>query len=366
MMNGRERILTALNVGVPDRVPIWIHAINEVAIVNIGKLLDDTVPDAKPVNLMSQEEMLRILDTLFMIHEELEIDGFTSLGMSQLVNVTNIDENRFRDQWGTIWARSPHGMAYMVEPPFKTPDDIQDYRRPEVGPGEAFMAQMARERFAGEKAQFFLMRGAFVRSWRLRGMQELFMDMIDRPDFVHRLAQMVTEYNLELCDLAAETGADVLIIEDDIASNESTLVSPRHFDEFIAPYNQKLLDRAHERGLKVVRHSDGNLWPILDRLIEMGYDGLNPLDPQAGMELKKVKEYCGDRLCLLGNIDCGDLLCSGSEEQVEAAVMQAIEDAAPGGGYVLCSSNSIHPGVKAENFVAMVKAAKKYGKYEEE
>ena len=221
-MNGRERILTALNIGTPDRVPVWIHAINEVAIVNVGKLLDDTVPEAKPVNLMSQEEMVKILDTLFMIHEELEIDGFTSLGMSQLVDVTNLDKIRFRDLWGTIWARSPHGMAYMVEPPFKTPDDIQNYQRPEIGPGEAFMVEMAKERFAGEKAQFFLMRGAFVRSWRLRGMQNLFMDMLDRPDFVHRLAQMVTEYNLELCDLVAEAGADVLIIEDRMAPTNRT------------------------------------------------------------------------------------------------------------------------------------------------
>lgn len=82
------------------------------------------------------------------------------------------------------------------------------------------------------------------------------------------------------------------------------------------------------------------------------------------MDLKRVKEYCGDRICLLGNIDCGDLLSSGTEEEVEAAVIQAIEDAAPGGGYVLCSSNSIHPGVRAENFVAMIKAAKQYGVYE--
>ena len=77
-----------------------------------------------------------------------------------------------------------------------------------------------------------------------------------------------------------------------------------------------------------------------------------------------MKDYCGDKLCLLGNIDCGDLLCFGSEEEVEAAVIQALGDAATGGGYVLCSSNSIHPGVKAENFLAMIKAAKKHGQYE--
>jgi uroporphyrinogen decarboxylase len=362
-VNGKQRILRALEIQEPDRVPVWIHAINEVAICNIGSLLRDGVPAAKAVNLMSQEEMLALLDTLLFIHEELEIDGLTSLPMSEVIHTKNLDEKRFKDPWGSVWARSPHGMAYLVLPPFQSHNDIQGYRPPRIGPAEAFMVQMANQRFAGEKALFFLMRGVFVRSWRLRGMEELLLDMVVRPRFVHRLAKMVTEYNLELCQVAVDAGVDVLIIEDDIAGNDNTLISPRYFEEFVAPYNQRVLDYAHGRGLKVVRHSDGNLWSILDTLLAMGYDGLNPLEPQAGMDLMRVKAYCGDRICLLGNIDCGELLCSGAEEQVEAAVVQAINEAAPGGGYILCSSNSIHPGVKAENFLAMVRAAKEHGVY---
>ncbi len=363
-MNGRDRILRALDVRQPDRVPVWIHAINELAIINIGRLLREGVPDAKAVNLMSQEEMLALLDTLFFLHEELEIDGFTSLPMSELLSTTNLDEDRFRDAWGTIWARSPHGLAYMVEPPLRSPADLIGYQRPQAGSQEAFMVRMAKERFQGERAGFFLLRGVFARSWRLRGMQKLLMDMLVRPGFVHRLAQMVTDYNLELCQAAAEARADALIVEDDIAGNHGPLMSPRHVREFVMPYNQQVLDFAHRQGLRVVRHSDGNLWSLLDLFLDMGYDGLNPLEPQAGMDLKRVKDYCGDRICLLGNIDCGELLCSGSEEEVETAVVRAIRDAAPGGGYVLCSSNSIHPGVKPENFLAMVRAAKAHGLYE--
>lgn len=364
-MNARERMLKALDVEQPDRVPVWIHAINEVAIAKLGRLLRPGVPEPKAVNLMSQEETVALLDTLLMIHEELEIDGFTSLPMSEVVNVTNLDDTHFQDQWGTIWARNPHGLAYMVEPPLKTPDDLRDYTCPGVTQAETFMVQMAGQRFRGEKAQFLLMRGAFVRSWRLRGMEQLLMDMVLRPAFVHQLAEMVTAYNLALCEQAVAAGVDVLIVEDDIAGNESTLISPQHFQEFVAPYNGRVLDYAHQQGLRVVRHSDGHLWPILELLLDMGYDGLNPLEPQAGMDLKQVKDYCGEKICLLGNIDCGDLLCAGTEAEVEAAVVQAIRDAAPGGGYVLCSSNSIHPGVKPENFVAMVQAAKRHGVYGE-
>jgi uroporphyrinogen decarboxylase len=362
-VNGRQRILTALSVEQPDRVPVWIHAINEVAIARIGQLLREGSPQPKAVNLMSQEEMLALMDTLFLIHTELSIDGFTSLPMSELVNTVDIDGVRFRDQWGTVWARSPHGMAYMVEAPLADPESLDGYVRPAVTPAETFMVEMARQRFQGSKAQFLLMRGVFVRSWRLRGMETLLVDMVDRPQWVHSLARMVTDYNLDLCRQAIAAGVDVLIVEDDVAGNDGPLISPGFFLEYVAPYNQEVLDLAHDHGLKVVRHSDGNLWPILDSLIDMGYDGLNPLEPQAGMHLGRVKEYCGDRLCLLGNIDCGDLLCSGNEEQVEESVIQAIADAGAGGGYILCSSNSIHPGVRPENFVAMVRAAKRHGTY---
>jgi uroporphyrinogen decarboxylase len=82
------------------------------------------------------------------------------------------------------------------------------------------------------------------------------------------------------------------------------------------------------------------------------------------MDLKKVKAYCGDRLCLIGNIDCVDLLCHGTPEQVDEAVRQAIDIAAPGGGYILSDSNSLHPGVNPENCIAMFQATKKYGRYD--
>ena len=121
----------------------------------------------------------------------------------------------------------------------------------------------------------------------------------------------------------------------------------------------------NHRLLEKLRHSDGNLWALLDLLVATGYDGLNPLEPQADMDLKKVKAHCGDKICLLGNIDCLELLPAGTPAQVDAAVKQAIEDAAAGGGYIVCSSNSLHPAVNPENRIAMFEDNKKYGRYEE-
>jgi len=98
-------------------------------------------------------------------------------------------------------------------------------------------------------------------------------------------------------------------------------------------------------------------------IVAAGPDGLNPIEPVAGMTLARTKALVGDRVCLVGNIDCGELLSHGTTDQVEAAVRQAIADAAPGGGYMLTSSNSIHSSVRPENLIAMVQACHRYGVY---
>jgi len=115
--------------------------------------------------------------------------------------------------------------------------------------------------------------------------------------------------------------------------------------------------------VKAVKHSDGNVWPILDDFIEVGFDGYHPVQPQS-MDIGEVKTHLSGRACVIGNIDCRDLLVSGTEDEVEKSVRETIEAAAPGGGYIISSSNSIHPGCRPENYVAMLRAAQKYGGYE--
>ncbi|MBI4830694.1 MAG: hypothetical protein HY801_03900 [Candidatus Lindowbacteria bacterium] len=171
------------------------------------------------------------------------------------------------------------------------------------------------------------------------------------------------DYHKELAVEAVKAGADVVVFEDDLAFNNNPLMSPAHFDEFIGPYLRELVVAVHNEGGKAIKHTDGNIWPILDRLIDIGFDGIHPLQPQAGMDLWKVKGYCGDKICLLGNIDCMEILPSGTEQEVETAVRNAIEAACVGGGYIVSSSNTIHPGCKPENYIAMVRAVKKYGRY---
>jgi uroporphyrinogen decarboxylase len=350
----------ALSVREPDRVPLYIHGINEAPIIGIGRQLTEGLPEPKQFHEMNPQERLKLVDTLFLVHETFGVDGFTSFEINHL---EELDASHVRDDWGVVYERSPHGLPVAVGHPLESAAALEGYRPPKPRREHLLLLDLARERFRGEVALFWLMRGAFVLSWRLTGMANLMLQMYDAPAFVHRVAEMTTAFNLEMLDMLIEAGLDVLVVEDDIADTNSSLISPDQFREFVNPYNRRLVERAHQRGLKVVRHSDGNLWNLLDILVETGYDGLNPLEPHAGMHLREVKAHCGERLCLLGNIDCRDLLPHGTPQQVEAAVEQAIEDAGDGGGLIICSSNSLHPGVDPQNCIAMFEATRKHGVY---
>lgn len=360
-MNGKERILKALSIEQPDRVPLYIHAINEGPIIHLTRELMEGLPDPdKSAYDMNDTEMLKLLEALFLLHEHYGIDGMTAL---EFGHEQRISQEEVRDEWGVVYQLNPFGLPVAKSYPLPERANLAGFKPPAPKKENLILLDAARQRFGDEKAIFWMMRGTFVLSWRLAGMENLMIKMFDDPEFVHEIAKLTFEYNVQMLDLLVEAGLDVLIIEDDIADKNFPLIAPDQFREFINPYNRRLVEMGHERGLKVIRHSDGNLWPLLDTLLDTGYDGLNPLEPQAGMDLKRVKEYCGDRLCLLGNIDCVDLLPNGTTAEVEASVKQAIDDAGQGGGLVICSSNSLHPGVKPENCAAMFAAVHKHGVY---
>jgi uroporphyrinogen decarboxylase len=122
------------------------------------------------------------------------------------------------------------------------------------------------------------------------------------------------------------------------------------------------VEYAHGKGLKIIKHSDGNIWSIVDDLVGIGFDGIHPIQPQC-MDIGEVKKHLGKKACIIGNIDCQELLPEGTPDEVDKVVRETIKTASPGGGYIISSSNSIHPGVKPENYVAMIEAVHKYGEY---
>lgn len=359
-MTGKERIEKAFLHAEPDRVPIWEMAFNEPSIVGIGAFFTDDLPPVKPVHGMTMKEKLALLALLFTLIEELELDGFPSLLSLESESAGN---GLIRDAWGCTFQLSDAGEPVIKGGPIRRPDDLAAFSAYRPRESNFLMLLAAKERFGDTLSQVLVHPGPFQLSRNLVGGMEKFFPYIFRsPGFVREIMKMTTEYVLESLDMGIALGADIICLDGDFAYNKSTFISPARYDEFIKPHHRAIVEFVHSRGMFIFKHSDGNMWPLMDRLVEVGFDGFHSIQSQC-MDIGEVKARYGDKLCLLGNIDCSYLLPFGSQSEVEAVVKHTIAAAAPGGGYILCSSNTIHPACKPENYIAMVRAARKYGNY---
>jgi len=180
---------------------------------------------------------------------------------------------------------------------------------------------------------------------------------------VTALVDLSVKVNLEMAKEIAARGVKIVYTGDDFAGNLGPLMSPRHFRKLFYPGLCRVMGGYKELGLLVIKHTDGNLWPIIDMIVDSGIDCLDPIDPQAGMNLAKVKALYGDRIAFKGNVDCAQLMTFGTPAEVVEATKEALRQGAPGGGFILSSSNSIHSAVKPENYQALLHTLHKYGRY---
>jgi len=360
-MQPRERMLAALDLKQPDRVPVWELAFNEASIIGIARHFTSELPPLKPVSDMTMEEKLQLFDAMCTLVDSLDLDGITLLALGQREKV---DDKHFRDGLGVVYHLSDHGSPFPVEGPIKDASDLKNFKLDPPSEAELMALQFALQKFEGRRAMVFHTAGPFKLSWSLRGaMENLLADYLLDPKLVHELARISTDYYKEFHSMAIDAGAEVIALEGDLAFNTNTLMSPDHYAEFLGPYHTEIVENVHRKGAKIFKHSDGNLWPILDMLLDCGFDGIHPIQPQC-MDIGEVKRHMAGKACVLGNIDCMYTLCEATIDEVEQTVRETIEAAAPGGGYIMSSSNSIHPGCKPENYIAMVRAARKYGEYE--
>jgi uroporphyrinogen decarboxylase len=360
-MTGRERILKALALGQPDQVPIFELGFNESSIVNLGKLLLEEVPvPERDLTDLAPDEAIRLLDVLCGIVNALDLDAVSTVF---LTGRRRYKDDYVRDKYGIVYHLSAHGEPYPVDGPVHDESDLSSLEGMEPDPLDFLMLQYVISRVGKQRAHVFTIPATFRWSWSLRGgMQHLLLDYVANPDLAEALARIATDFCNAAVNKAVDIGADVICLEGDLAHNPTTLMSPEHYRRFLKPYHQETVALAHSRGVPIIKHSDGNLWPILDDLVEVGFDGIHPIQPQC-MDIAEVKRHLAGKACVLGNIDCMYLLPFGSEEEVAQSVKETLAKAAPGGGYIASSSNSIHPGCKPENYVAMVNAIRKYGVY---
>ena len=187
--------------------------------------------------------------------------------------------------------------------------------------------------------------------------------MYDEPEKLKaEAAKMVDDMLVWAERFAVKGGLDGFALCSDYCTNDAPFMSPAQFSEFVAPYLAKLVKGYREMGFYVIKHTDGNIMPILDQLIQANPHALHSLDPQGGVDIGEVKRLAGDKVCLIGNVSC-PLIHTGTTEQIVAASKYALEKGMPGGGYIFSSSNCIHLGIPLENYETMLGVLERDGIY---
>jgi uroporphyrinogen decarboxylase len=339
-MNSVQRVLAALRQTQPDRVPV------------LEILIDQQVARAAVPNCCDVADCM----------DQLDMDG-VGCG-AQFFKVNELADGAYADEWGVTYRVNREAVAHPIHGPIRTLADARAYRPPDPNaPHRLGLLPELVRRYKGRRAILFHHRAAFMWTAYLMGLDNILMSFLTEPELVETVMEKVLDCNMQIARRAIRAGAEVVVLGDDYASNHGPMMSPETFRQFILPRLTRMVDLIHEEGALCIKHSDGNLDSLLEMIVSAGPDGLNPIEPVAGMTLKNVKQRVGDRICLMGNIDCAHLLPHGSAEDVRHAVRQAIADAGHGGGFILSSSNSVHSSCNPQNFVAMVKAGKEFGAY---
>jgi uroporphyrinogen decarboxylase len=187
--------------------------------------------------------------------------------------------------------------------------------------------------------------------------------LADEPEKVKKEAENMVVAALQKAEkLAAHGGLDGFALCSDYCLNTGPFLSPRQFSEFVTPYLHKLTKGYRDMGFYVIKHTDGNIMPILDQLAQTEPHALHSLDPQAGVDIAVVKRMIGDKLCLIGNVNCG-LLQTGTDEDAAQSARYALRNGMPGGGYVFSTSNCIYTGMPLKRYELMLDVWRKEGNY---
>jgi len=368
MMSSLERCIAAINLEEPDRVPCFELGIN---LATIERLLGRPTVSA-PLGCMTSEELRMLARD--------SVEAYAAAGLDMVPASAGVPENyregfvprritseRWIDEFGRIWEDRPGitGLSWYIGGTVRSRDDLD--RIAEIDLEDPGRTALAREtvRCARQRGMAVMgyVDGPFLTAYMITGLSDFLVRMYRDRDFTLRLLELVTRFNCVQVRKLTELGVDGVIIGEDMADSRGPLVNPRDLKNVTFPFLAREVEEVKRKGTKVMIHSDGNTMPILEDIVRLGIDGYQAIEAHAGMDIALMKEKYGDELCLLGNVDCGNTLTHGSPSQVAVEARQVMASAARGGGLILGSSNSIHDGVKLENFLAMTKVALKYGRY---
>lgn len=194
-------------------------------------------------------------------------------------------------------------------------------------------------------------------------MERFSYEMADEPEKLKSRAAGMVDRALETAEkLRAHGGVDGFALCSDYCFNAGPFLSPAQFSEFVTPYLARLIRGYRDMGFYAIKHTDGNIMPIIDQLVQTAPHALHSLDPQGGVDIAEVKRLYGGGLCLIGNVNCG-LMDTGTIGEVKASARYALERGMPGYGYVFSTSNCVYTGMKLDRYEAILDVWREIGDY---
>jgi hypothetical protein len=191
--------------------------------------------------------------------------------------------------------------------------------------------------------------------------EEFWMNLLLEPDICYKIAELQGKRLLRQIPLYAQLGVDGIMPCGDLGSSTGMLASPQLYRDMVYPWNKAMSDEAHRRGLKILKHCCGQVWPVIDELAEV-YDAYEGIQASGGMDIKRLKEEVGDRLCLWGGI-WHEHIILGTPQDIRDDARYAFQHAAPGGGYIMGSSHSLAVDARPENIWEMKRCRDEWGVY---
>lgn len=194
------------------------------------------------------------------------------------------------------------------------------------------------------------------------GMNDFMIMVYEDKNLVIDMLDAETEHCIKMTQLAIRENLDFVILADDLAFKTGLFLPPKIMKEIWLPRMAKIIEPLAIKDIPILFHSDGKLDEIIKDLIDIGIDGINPVDPYS-INYKEYKKKYGDYLSFSGNIDIEFPLAKGTTEDVKKDVIEHLKIMMPGGGYILSSSHSIVNYIPWENFATMINTVHEYGIY---
>jgi len=342
-LTSKERVMTALDFQTPDRIPLYDGYWAEFT--------EAWRREKQPAEGVTIEDHYGV-DIYIAVGDE-------TLCPSRAEVLEKTAEHTItRDGWGRVIRTVPGGFFYeQLESGVSGPADLDTLRIDPPDMPSRYAGLDARMDALKERyCVFAKVGGPFIRTHFVRGETDFLCDLAADPDFARELASIVGRHltaigleQLRRWDLY-DTGVWIF---DDMAYNHNPMFSPATADKVLVPIWAEMIREFKAAGArKVILHSDGNIGPLLDRFVEIGFDGINPVEPKAGLDLPTLRKRYGDRLSLLGGIDNAHILPRGDADEVRN---HAREIAAAGrDGGVVAGMHSVGPDISVQTYDSVV------------